>query len=334
MFCFKENTISVDLYKESSALPGLFYGSTGLGIVLWISQRISDDDFFRKSIQELGKISSDLSIEQGITGVGIALNSLFLRKYGKPLSGILNEIDAKVYQQTAYSTDISTQALYGSILYLCQRLRHDPSMPNIQRTIFVRHTTTLTEIFVQRFLEWADADYRYSMLHFPSLFVFTLSEVLSCAPDRTIWVNKIRALMPKLLEVYPYIAGNRLLYWLVLSRLNRFLCGNKEINAHLNTLEHSISEQALLDGVNGNVYWGEGACGIYCMAREFPKIRSDIGAFSCEIENFINSSNEMQHLKNSSYLKSHSGLWNGIAGLSLTGLLMKTDRFRYGYTKM
>lgn len=79
MYCFEENTNLVDLYNEPSVLPGLFYGSTGLGISLWINQQITDDDFFRKSIKELGKISSDLSIEQGITGVGIALNSLFLR---------------------------------------------------------------------------------------------------------------------------------------------------------------------------------------------------------------------------------------------------------------
>lgn len=333
MYCLENNTVLAELYQDASLLPGLLYGSTGLGISLWLSQQITDSDFFRKSIQGLGRISSDLSIEQGITGVGIAINLLFLKKHGKQLSGILNEIDAKVYQQTAYHSNIPTSALYGSIIYFCHRLKYDQAMPNVLRTILSLHTSALTEIFTQRFLESTDVDYRYSMLHFPSLFVYTLSSVLSSLPDKTIWKNKIKALIPKIVEVYPYIAGNRLLYWIALSRLSHSIEGNAEIDTHLSTLEHSISEHSLLDGVNGNVYWGEGVCGIYCMARNFPQIKNHIGEFSCEIESIINSSNEIQHLRDTNYLKNHSSLWNGVAGLKLTGLLMKTDRFRYGYTK-
>ena len=79
MYCLENNTVLAELYQDASILPGLLYGSTGLGISLWLSQQITDSDFFRKSIQGLGRISSDLSIEQGITGVGIAINLLFLK---------------------------------------------------------------------------------------------------------------------------------------------------------------------------------------------------------------------------------------------------------------
>jgi hypothetical protein len=45
-------SILLDIYQEYRLPPGLFYGNTGLGIVLLLSRQLSCDDFFGKSILE------------------------------------------------------------------------------------------------------------------------------------------------------------------------------------------------------------------------------------------------------------------------------------------
>ncbi len=44
-------SILLDIYQEYRLPPGLFYGNTGLGIVLLLSRQLSCDDFFGKSIE-------------------------------------------------------------------------------------------------------------------------------------------------------------------------------------------------------------------------------------------------------------------------------------------
>ena len=45
-------SILLDIYQEYRLPPGLFYGNTGLGIVLLLSRQLSCDDFFGKSITD------------------------------------------------------------------------------------------------------------------------------------------------------------------------------------------------------------------------------------------------------------------------------------------
>lgn len=333
MNVIEDKTILVDVYKTSVVGPGLCYGTTGLGIALWLCHNLSDDEFFRKSISELRQISSNVTIEKGITGVGAVLNLLYLKKRNVQLQGILDEIDAKVYQTTAYGIEIDTNSQYGAVLYLCHRLKYDREMSFDLRCVFEHLVNLLTEQIVQEFVCQKDNDYRFSLTHTPSIFVCLLSSVLLCIGDKAIWLKKIQQILPVLLDVFPYSAGNRLLYWLALSRLHHIIGYDKGVTSHLSLLKQTVSCQNLLDCVNGNIYLGEGACGIYCISRLFPKFEDDIYEFSHEVEQFITRSSEKRHLQDLNYLKTHIGLWNGVAGIELTDLLMKIDRFKYGKAK-
>lgn len=325
-----DKTIMTELYNGANMLPGLFYGKTGLGMVLWLLGRLSEDDFFRRNIQEIVKISDDVTFEEGITGVGVMLNYLYLRRHKRQLSGILTEIDSRVYKRMAYNADVDIASLYGSTLYLCHRLKCDTALPATLREIFETQVMAQTECLIQRFLERQDSDYRFSMKHQPSMFVYAISAVMSCVREKDSLKKKIERILPKLLEIFPYSVGNRLAYWLALYKLSNNFGENKEIQEHLCTLQDSISEQRLLDCAYGNIYLGEGACGIYNLLRLCPKFRSGIVKYSYEIEDYIASTNELEHLRDANYLERHIGLWNGVAGLELTRLLIKSDRFTYG----
>lgn len=323
-------SILLDIYQEYRLPPGLFYGNTGLGIVLLLSRQLSCDDFFGKSILDMKSISTDITLESGITGVGIALNYLFQKLQKKQLRGLLSEIDSKVCQKVACDSNVDIDSSYGAVFYLCHRLRNDKHLSGTIREIFEFHIAASTEHIIDYYIGTTHHDYRFSLRHSTSVFVFALSMVLSCTGNKTMWIKKIKPMLPVLLEVYPFSPGNRLMYWHALSQLNKLLEGNKKISNHIAILQHSISQQSLLDCVNGNVYLGEGACGIYYLSRHFPEFKDSMSNFSHEIENYISNSLEIHHLGDIKYLKNHLGMWDGVAGIMLIESLMRTDCIFHG----
>lgn len=324
------NETLMTLFNQAPA--GLSQGNTGIGLYLGIVDRTLAQDIIIQEIQALKKTPKVFSIENGIIGIIPFLNILATRQLKQPLKALLEEVDSIIYKKVGYSTnklDVSQSAHLS--LYLAYRLSMTNQTP-FYKSLWTTVLSGLTETILISFPTITSQSYNFSLNYPPAFYLLCSLLSLKAGVDHDAFFKKFIAILPYVIEHFPYSPSNKLYYHLVLQELRKELrINDTNLDNYINLLLSYISLNDIEDELKNKIYVEDGICGLYLLYHYLGSGDSFFNKLSKFSSEQLKTSSEIRRLYNNpNYLSNHIGFLNGIGGILLTSLLIRLNATKNG----
>lgn len=256
------------LQKEQPNNMGLFSGSIGTCLALYvINKKLKDselcviiDTMIENTIEKTASVRN-LTLDNGLLGIGIAINYLIANNYVEgDVDEVLSDIDAKLYStlknnKIKFGISCST-GLIGMLVYLVERLSSSKNCESITYKLNVaslREVINRLERIMPSLFSGLTKDVFLSIINnYPILFIY-----LAKAYDLNVYSKKILAtfrVWSILLESYsPYYNTNKLYMAIALQYLNTKI-NNSHLDKYIDLLIKSIDKEKLIKEIDIKIF--------------------------------------------------------------------------------
>ncbi len=331
----KIDVIENRLKDFTDSLPlGLFKGKLGVCLYLYNKAKEETASELLNGINgHLQSMKGDISVSDGLSGVGLTVNYLVKKGYIKGnVDTALQEIDDLIFKQLAfekYSKSYDINQLLPILYYLSIRWKlqgKDNEAEYLFRELIKK---TVNDLYAHTDFQKISEPLHYSLDYvIPQLF-YVMGYVASLGFYRNRIEMIMRELSPLLFSIMPRIHANRL-YLLtgVDYLLKKVLMGEEGIR-YRNLLLRSIDVNYLLTEEIGckSIYIENGVASLYFLLKAVKEYAGNRINYRNKIMQIIENSPEWNVLEgNNAYLRSHTGLYNGVCGVLWAYDMMVKDK--------
>lgn len=257
--------------NEVQTLPGdnigLFTGKAGCSLALYvINSKVKDPDLgniadiLLKETMEASSSCRDLSLDKGLTGVGLAINYLISNGYIEGDSDeVLSDIDALLYknlkdENIRYGISC-TSGLVGYLVYLVERMSHGASRNTLFYKINEASLRTVVNklgmILPAQFVAITKDVYTSLIYNYPILFIY-LRKSLDLDVYSEKICNMVKSWSTYLISYIPYYNINKLYMAVALAYLNRKIADNL-LDRYVHILIFSTDMEALYKEIDAKI---------------------------------------------------------------------------------
>lgn len=304
--------------------PGLFTGKMGICFYLFhAGQTDKAHEWLQALYKELPAMKGNISVEEGLCGIGIAINHLIRQRYIKgDINAVLQEIDDRVFQQLAYeryNKKYGLTSLIHILYYQTLRWQEQKEGSDTEYVFKSLITKTMNDIYECIDPQSICEPLHYSLDYALPQVLFIMDYLLSQNLCRQRIERMMGELSPIILSTIPRMQSNRLY----------LLCGMNALSSHgICTEEWKKQTSLLLNTININhiltyeigcksIYINNGVSSLYFLIEQIYKDSDKMNEYRKLMMELIDHSPEWRLLaRNKAYLRSHLGLYNGISGVA------------------
>lgn len=265
----------IEALNRRNSIPrpvGLFHGDMGICFALYmINKRDPSDEVEKKADDLLESVINrlrtvaDPSFENGLSGIGFAINYLHKEKcIDGDIDDILYQIDATIYRYVNNNDNKLTphlNGLVGFLIYVVERLNNPEhnkdSFLHELDVYLLRSIIDKLFIYLPKGLKTLNEDMFPTLIwDFPILFYY-LGEALKTNVYNAKISNMIRALEIYLCSIIPYYNLNKILMANSLYSLNLGL-NNEKLRKHIDLLINATDFSLIPDEIDRglNCFYG------------------------------------------------------------------------------
>jgi hypothetical protein len=331
----KRDVIENRLKDFTDSLPlGLFKGKLGVCLYLYNKAKEETASELLNGINgHLQSMKGDISVSDGLSGVGLTVNYLVKKGYIKGnVDAVLQEIDDLIFKQLAfekYSKSYDINQLLPILYYLSVRWELQEKNSEAEYLFKELIKKTVNDLYAHTDFQKISEPLHYSLDYvIPQLF-YVMGYVASLGFYRNRIEMIMRELSPLLFSIVPRIHANRLYLLTGLDYLLKEIPMGEEGSRHRNLLLTSIDIEYLLTEEMGckSIYVENGVASLYFLLKAVKEYAGSRINYRNKIMQIIEESPEWNILEeNSAYLRSHTGLHNGACGVLWAYNIMKKDK--------
>lgn len=317
-----------------TAIPiptGLFTGKMGICLYLFhAGQTDKAHEWLQAIYKELPAMKGSISVEEGLCGIGIAINHLIQkRNIQGDINAVLQEIDNRVFQQLAYgqhNKGYGLGPLIHILYYLTQRLQEQKKGSDAEYIFKSLITQTVNDIYKRINPQSISEPLYYSLDYALPQVLFIMDYLLSLNLCRQRIERMMKELSPVILSTIPRVQANRLYLLCGMNALSSHGVCTEEWKTQASLLLNTIDVNHLLTCETGckSIYINNGMSSLYFLIGQVNEYSDKMDEYRKLMMELIDNSPEWGLLAgNKAYLRSHLGLYNGISGVALTYSIME-----------
>lgn len=328
---FNRMVINSDLKK----IPiGLYNGKMGLCIYFYEIAHLTSEKkysvFAEKLLDDITNNVGEnnaIDLENGLTGIGLAINYLLNKKYatGNP-NYVLKDFDDKIIQSFLFNQIFSDNTLNFSMIgrllknleYLAIRLQNsrlNKEERSIMQSVIIENINKIESSEIDKFTEpvfFSVTEY------FTPLYLQLLQRIYQLHFYDFKIEKIVEGLSAPILYRYPLNKANRLALYSAMNETAATFRNLTGWNEHLELLRRHLDIPTIIyEFRNKNLSFFNGLCGFYYLLRKIGKSNE----YNNLILNKISSSDVWNQLpENEDASKAPIGLYSGLSGVILTYL--------------
>jgi len=331
----KIDVIEDRLKNLANSLPlGLFKGR--LGVCLYLCNKGKDEiasELLNTVNEHLQSMKGEISVSDGLSGVGLAVDYLIKKGYIKGNTNtVLQEIDNLIFRQLAfdkYSKIYDINQLLPILYYLSVRWESQKKDSEAEYLFRELIKKTVNNLYSRTDFQKISEPLHYSLDYvIPQLF-YVMGYVASLGFYKNRIEMIMRELSPLLFSIVPRIHANRLYLLTGLDYLLKEIPMEGEGNRYRGLLLTSIDVDYLLTEEMGckSIYVENGVASLYFLLKAVKEYAGNRINYRNKIMQIIEESPEWDLLeRDNAYLRSHTGLYNGVCGVAWAYDVMEKDK--------